>query len=182
MPPFELLDVKLQVPAVGRKLFPLIVPVPVIFRNVALCETTTELARSNLNPPTLQRFGVEVEGLKIHGAVMVTVAPGLTKLAKSPESCRTKELFQVLTRVAVASEVVSKVTTPPKSMLPVIGMAACALGEARRLAMARAARAQKIPGRNVLIISLVRFYPNPCMDRHLDASWRRFFTLVSEGR
>ena len=53
--------------------------------------------------------------LKIQGAAIVTDVPGLI-LEKLPESWRTNELFQTLTFVAVASDIVSKVTTPPKSM------------------------------------------------------------------
>ena len=76
---------KLQVPGVDVKPFPLIVPVPLIFRNVLLWETTTDVERSNLNPPTLHKLGVAVDGLKIQGAAMVTFVPGLM-LEKSPES------------------------------------------------------------------------------------------------
>lgn len=76
---------KLHVPGVGVKLFPLIVPVPVMFRNVLLWDTTADVERSNLNPPTLHRFGVAVEGLNIQGAAMVTFVPG-EMLLKSPES------------------------------------------------------------------------------------------------
>lgn len=120
--PFASLEVKLQVPGVASNPLPLIVPRPVIFRKVELCETITHDVRSNLNPPTLHRFGVLVEGLKIQGAAIVTVVPG-EMLEKSPESCSTNELFQRLTLVAVANEVVSKVTVPAKSMLPWIGIA-----------------------------------------------------------
>jgi hypothetical protein len=60
--------------------------------------------------------------LKIQGAAMVTFVPA-AMLEKSPESCKTNELFQTFTLVAVASDIVSKVTTPAKSMLPVIGVA-----------------------------------------------------------
>ena len=100
----------------------LIVPTPVILRKVALCETITHDVRSNLKPSTLHRLGVFVDGLKIHGAAIVTFVPGAME-EKSPESWRTNELFHVFTRVALASEVESKVTVPPKSILPVIGLA-----------------------------------------------------------
>lgn len=81
--------------------------------------------RSKVNPPTFQKPGVAgpgegIEGvpeLKIHGAAIITLVPGLMP-EKSPESCRTNELFHVFTAVAVASDIVSKVTTPPKSMFP----------------------------------------------------------------
>ena len=111
------LEVKLHVPGVGSNPFPLIVPSPVIFRKVALWEMITHEVRSNLKPPTLHKFGVLVEGLKIHGAAIATVVPA-AMLEKSPESWSTNELFQMFTLVAVASDVVSKVTVPPKSMLP----------------------------------------------------------------
>jgi len=70
--------------------------------------------------------GIGVAGvpeLKIHGAAIVGVAPTATKVAKSPVRCRTMELFQTFTLVAVARDVVSYVTTPPKSMSPCIGAA-----------------------------------------------------------
>ena len=78
-----------------------------------------------MNPPTLHNAGVAGPGagvdgvpeLKIHGAAMVTFVPG-AMLEKSPESCSTIELFQRLTLVAVARDVVSNVTTPPKSIVP----------------------------------------------------------------
>lgn len=119
---------KLQVPGVGSRLLLVLltIPVPVMFRNVLLCETTTDVERSNLKPPTLHKLGVAVEGLKIQGAPMVTLVPGLM-LEKSPESWSTKELFQTFTLVADDNEVVlapvlsPNVTVPPKSILPVIG-------------------------------------------------------------
>lgn len=63
----------------------LIVPTPVMLRKVELCETITQDVRSNLNPPTLHRLGVFVEGLKIHGAAIVTFVPGEME-EKSPLS------------------------------------------------------------------------------------------------
>src|SRR5581483_3004346 len=80
----------------------------------------TEALRSNVNPPTLQSALVGVEGLKIHGVAMVTFVPGATD-EKSPVDCKTNEVFQRFTRVAVKREVVSKVTVPPKSIVPTIG-------------------------------------------------------------
>ena len=88
----------------------------------------TEPLRSNVNPPTLHRPGVGVEGLKIHGVAIVTGVPA-AMAPKSPELCRTNETFQRLTLVAVAREVVSKVATPPKSMLPVIRAASARCGK-----------------------------------------------------
>jgi hypothetical protein len=46
-------------------------PVPVILRKVNVCVTTVELRRLNVNPPTLQRPGVGVEGLNIHEVAIV---------------------------------------------------------------------------------------------------------------
>ena len=56
--------VKLQVPAVGVKPFPEIVPNPAMFRKVEDCITTVELSRLKLNPPTVHNGSVFVEGLK----------------------------------------------------------------------------------------------------------------------
>ena len=76
---------KLHVPAVGSNSFPLIVPTPVTFKNVALWETMVEELKSNLKPPTLHKLGVLVDGLKIHEADIVTFVPA-AMLEKSPES------------------------------------------------------------------------------------------------
>jgi hypothetical protein len=129
--PLELLEVKLQVPGVALKPLPLAVPTPDILRKLALWETTVEVVKSKVNPPTCHRArvvgpGEGVAGVpesKVYGAAMVAFAPGAAKVAKFPVSCRTKELFQVFTFVAVAKDMVSNVTTPPKSMLPWIGAA-----------------------------------------------------------
>lgn len=99
-----------------------------MFKKVELWETITQEVRSNLKPPTLHRLGVLVDGLKIHGAAIVTFVPA-AMLEKSPESWSTNELFQRLTLVANVSDVVfapllsPNVTTPPKSMLPWMGAA-----------------------------------------------------------
>lgn len=63
-------------------------------------------------------------------------------LEKSPESCSTIELFQRLTLVAVAREVVSNVTTPPKSMVPCMVAALAGWQKKAQLSklMARAGR------------------------------------------
>ena len=63
--------VKAHVAAVDVKPLPLMKPVPVMLRKVAVCATTVELRRSNVNPPTLQRPGVAVEGLNIHGVAIL---------------------------------------------------------------------------------------------------------------
>ena len=65
--------------------------------------------------------GIGVAGvpeLKVHGAAIVALAPAETKVAKSPVSWSTIELFQRSTLVAVARDIVLKVTTPPKSIVP----------------------------------------------------------------
>ena len=57
--------------AVGKNPLPsLTVPRLLMLRNVAFCVTIVELRRSNVNPPTLQRPGVAVEGLNIHVAIV----------------------------------------------------------------------------------------------------------------
>ena len=77
---------------------------------------TAEL-RLKVKPPTLQRLGVPVDGLKIQGAAMVTLVNGAME-EKLPESWVTKELFQVLTRITFASDIESNVITPLKSIVP----------------------------------------------------------------
>jgi len=57
---------------------------------------------------------------------MAALDPGET-LVKEPERRKTSELIQLSTSVAVANDVVSKATVPPKSMLPVMGACACAV-------------------------------------------------------
>jgi hypothetical protein len=47
----------LQVPGVGSKPLPLIVPVPLTARNPLPCWVMVDAVRSNVNPPTLQRAG-----------------------------------------------------------------------------------------------------------------------------
>lgn len=135
-------------PGVGSKPLPLIVPIPLMFKKVDVCETITEDVRSNVKPPTFHRLGVFVDGLKIQGAAIAAVVPGVI-LEKSPESCKTKELFQTFTLVAVPSDSVSKVTTPAKSMLPVMG-AALSAG-------AKEANANKID----IVMIVIRFFMLP---------------------
>jgi hypothetical protein len=162
----ESLDVKLQVPGVGSKPFPLAIPTPVIFRKVELCEIMTHEVRSNLKPATLHKFGVLVEGLKIHGAAIATLVPG-EMLEKSPESCSTNELFQRFTLAADVSDVVfvpvlsPNVTTPPKSMLPTIGLArreGAKLPTATRNATVATARVFMLPRSRFL----AKFVSCPC--------------------
>ena len=82
-----------------------------------------------------------VPELNIHGAPMAALVPA-DILEKSIVSLETKELFQRFTFVAVDSDVVSYVTTPIKSMLPLIGPAAWACWPKRpqRATTARRAR------------------------------------------
>ena len=130
------MELKDQVPGVGSKPLPLIVPTPLTSRNVPLgfCETTIDELRSKVKPPICHNIGFAGPGagvagvpeLKIHGAPIVAGSPGSIEnvgFAKSPLRCKTTELFQTVTLVAVARDVVSYVTTPPKSMSPCIGAA-----------------------------------------------------------
>src|SRR5678815_3594048 len=57
--------VKLHVPSVASNPLPVIVPVPEIRRKSAFCRTTIDPSRSKVKPPTLQRAGVGVDGVKI---------------------------------------------------------------------------------------------------------------------
>src|SRR5678815_4808397 len=57
--------VNLHDPSVGSNPLPVIVPVPVMMRKSAFCRTTTDPSRSKVKPPTLQRPGVGVDGVKI---------------------------------------------------------------------------------------------------------------------
>ena len=65
-------------------------PVPVILRKVDVCVTTVELRRLNVNPPTLQRPGVGVEGLNIHEVAIVALVPN-AMLEKFPVTSATLE-------------------------------------------------------------------------------------------
>ena len=112
---------KLHNPGVGSKPLPLIVPIPVILRKTADWLTTTEELRSKVNPPTVQRPGVAVDGLKVHADMAGCVPRAMPE--KSPVSRVTSEVFQLVIRVAVFRDMVSKVTTPLKSMSPRMGRA-----------------------------------------------------------
>ena len=109
-----MVEVKLQVPGVGSKPFPLALPIPVTLRKFALWVTTVEEVRSNVKPPTFHRPGLAGPGigmagvpeLNVHGAPMVALVPA-DILEKSMVSLETKELFQISTSVAVAKDVVS---------------------------------------------------------------------------
>jgi len=88
--------------------------------------------RSNVKLPTLHKEfvcgpGAGIAGvpeLKVHGTIAARVPADI--LEKSPVVCRTIEKFDwppwkgchCVTFVAVAKEVVSYVTIPPKSILP----------------------------------------------------------------
>lgn len=119
--PFELLEVNVQRPGVGSKPLPLSVPTPEIFRNVLDCMTTVDELKSKVKPPTVQSEGVGVAGLKAQ-ADMTEWVP-MAMLEKSAVSRVTKDVFQLVTRVAVASDMVSNVTTPLKSISPTMGRA-----------------------------------------------------------
>lgn len=129
MPPSDLVEVKLQVPGVGSNPFPLMVPVPRTSRKVELWDVTMEEVRSKVKPPTCHNIGVAGPGsgapgvpeLKVQFGAIVTLAKS-GMLLKSPvcDPGTTKELFHVVTLVAVANDIVSKVTTPLKSILPEI--------------------------------------------------------------
>jgi hypothetical protein len=58
---------KTQSIAIGSNPFPLTIPVPDILRNVVLRNTTVDVRRSKVKPPTLHRPGVGVDGLNIQG-------------------------------------------------------------------------------------------------------------------
>ena len=109
-------EVKVQVPKVGSKPFPLIVPLPVMPRKLASWKTTVEELKSNVKPPTLQSAGVGVDGLKIHGVAMATESPTETDEAKSSERLITVTLLKEFTRVADARDEVSK-TAPPANVI-----------------------------------------------------------------
>jgi hypothetical protein len=64
----------LQVPAVGTKPVPEIVPVPLTARSPSVpWWVMVDVARLNVNPPTLQRAGLPEP--KIQGAVIATEVP-----------------------------------------------------------------------------------------------------------
>ena len=114
----------LNMPGVGSKPLPLIVPVPLTLRNPLACMTMEDAVRLNVNPPTLQRAGRGPE-LKFQGAVIVTGAPTLT-LAKDPDRLTTVggwlfPLSQFVTWVAVLTEVMLGCAPPLIEMEPVIG-------------------------------------------------------------
>ena len=84
VPPSDLVEVKLQVPGVGLKPFPEIVPVPSTSRKVEFCDATIEELRSKVKPPIIHNAfsagpGAGVPGvpeLKVHGAVIAAGSPG----------------------------------------------------------------------------------------------------------
>jgi hypothetical protein len=119
-------DVNLHEPGVGSKPWPLIVPVPLTLRNPPPCWLGEDDVRSNVYPLTLQRAGTGPE-LKFHGANIVTEAPTLTNVAKSPDRLATvgswgglAPLCQSVTLVAVLTEPVSRCAPPLIVMEPVI--------------------------------------------------------------
>ena len=66
--------VKNQVPGVGSSpaVVLVTVPDPEMLRKPGICKTIADDDRLKVNPPTDQRAGVGVDGLKIHGAVKAT--------------------------------------------------------------------------------------------------------------
>src|SRR4029077_20199886 len=96
--PLEFVEVKLHVPGVGSNPCPVIVPGPLIFRNVLLCDEIVDDIRSKVKPSTCHSFGVAgpvmgdpgVPKLKTHGVLpvgsftIVTMSPLWAKVAKSP--------------------------------------------------------------------------------------------------
>src|SRR5437899_9353495 len=84
VPPSDFVDVKLQLPSVGSKLLPLIMPVPVTSRKVELCDTTIEELKSKVKPPIIHNAGVAGPGagvagvpeLNVHDDAIVAGSPG----------------------------------------------------------------------------------------------------------
>ena len=71
LPPADgLCELKAQLPGVGSKaeLVLEINPVPVMLRKPLPWKMIVEENRSKVNPPTLQRAGLGVDGSKVHGA------------------------------------------------------------------------------------------------------------------
>jgi hypothetical protein len=86
-----------------------------------------DAVRLNINPPTLQRAGSGPE-LKFQGAAIVTEAPTLTNVAKSPDRLTTvggklAPLSHPVTWVAVLTEFVLRCAPPLIVMVPVIDAA-----------------------------------------------------------
>ena len=101
----------LHVPGVELKPLPVIVPVPLTARNPLPCWVMEDAVRLNVNPPTCQNIGTWPELKFQGGAAIVTVAPTLTYVAKSPDRLTTVgsaplPLSQLVTLVAVLTEVV----------------------------------------------------------------------------
>jgi len=122
-----------HVPGVGSKPLPIIVPVPLTLRNPLPCEIMVDVVRSNVNPPTLQRAGSPEP--KVQGAVIVTEAPTLTNVTKSPDRLTTVgnaplPLSHDVTWVAVLTEPVLRCAPPLIVRVPVMG-AACGVTTAR---------------------------------------------------
>src|SRR5215472_16682752 len=82
-PPPAFWTVKAQLAVVSSKPGPVMVPVPLMSRNVPFCVTTVELRRLNVNPPTLQRVGSPPGGGRnVHGVIVAGVP--FAMLEKSP--------------------------------------------------------------------------------------------------
>jgi len=156
-------DVKAHAPSVGSNPLPLRMPVPVILRKVDVCVTTVELRRLNVNPPTLQRPGVGVEGLNIHEVAIVALVPN-AMLEKFPLTSATleKPRFPLTsrhftTRVALARDFESNCVAPAKSIFPFI-FAAWASCVERALVTRPAASTANIVFVRFFICSGVEFF------------------------
>ena len=115
----------LNMPGVGSKPLPLIVPVPLTARNPLPCLVMEDAVRLNVNPPAVQRAGSPEP--KFQGAAIVTEAPAVT-VEKLPDRLTTVgfaplPLSHPVTLVAVLTEVVSSSAPPLIAMEPVIGAA-----------------------------------------------------------
>src|SRR5206468_3751853 len=114
------------VPAVSSKPLPVILPVPETLRNPLPCWTMEDAVRLYVNPPTLQRLARPEP--KFQGAVIVTGAPTVTYVAKSPDRLTTVggplfPLSHPVTRVAVLTLPVLSSAPPLIEMEPLIGAA-----------------------------------------------------------
>jgi len=121
---------KWNVPGVGSKLFPEIVPTALTDTKPGPWAFMEEEVRSNVNPPTVQKLGNAPE-VNDHGCAKVTASPGATNVAKSPSAFCTAGKptppvpVQPVTVAAVPAEEVSRATVPVNVMSPVTS-AACA--------------------------------------------------------
>jgi hypothetical protein len=109
--------------------------------------------RSKVKPPTCHKGIVAVDGLKIQGAVMLTLL-NMGMLLKLPESLVTMERSQADTCVAKLRLVLSNVTTPPKVMSPVMGVACACWQKRPQLSRPTATTVRTVLFRFFIIIAL----------------------------